>query len=66
MNILEELVKLADELDKKGLTAEANMVDGFVKTAKKKKGLPPFLEPCPECGKAMKKGAKMCKKCSGK
>lgn len=61
-NIKVKVATLADRLDKLGMRAEADELDNFLKTAK----LPPFLEECPGCGGAMKKGAKMCKKCAGK
>lgn len=34
MNILAKLVELADSLDKKGLTVEADQVDGIIQEAK--------------------------------
>ena len=61
--IMVELVKLAEALDAKGLTVEADCVD---KCLNKLAKLPPFLEECPKCKGAMKKGAKMCKKCADK
>lgn len=62
MKLMFELVKLADLLDQKGLMKEATMIDDIIRTAK----LPPFLEKCPGCSGAMKKGSKMCKKCLDK
>ena len=59
---LEELISLANTLDQKGLRAEADMLDKLIRTAE----LPPFLEKCPNCTGAMKKGADMCKKCKEK
>ena len=54
--ILKDLVTLACRLDAVGLCKEADMIDGFIKTAK----IWPFQKECPKCGKGMsrKKGAK--------